>query len=61
MIVLPDFRCGYFQHVYRQVHRSGRASLSLGGIEIEIQGLNTWGDVVEIGLRTTRIYMRDTR
>jgi MscS family membrane protein len=31
------------------------------GDRIEIQGLNTWGDVVEIGLRTTRIRTRDNR
>ncbi len=28
---------------------------------IEIQGVGTWGDVVEIGLRTTRIRTRDNR
>jgi len=31
------------------------------GDRIEIQGLGTWGDVVEIGLRTTRIRTRDNR
>jgi MscS family membrane protein len=31
------------------------------GDRIEIQGLNTWGDVVDIGLRSTRIRTRDNR
>jgi len=31
------------------------------GDRIEIQGEDTWGDVVEIGLRTTRIRTRDNR
>ena len=31
------------------------------GDRIEIQGIDTWGDVVEIGLRTTRIRTRDNR
>jgi MscS family membrane protein len=31
------------------------------GDGIEIQEINTWGDVVEIGLRTTRIRTRDNR
>jgi small-conductance mechanosensitive channel len=31
------------------------------GDRIEIQGVNTWGDVTEIGLRTTRIRTRDNR
>jgi small-conductance mechanosensitive channel len=31
------------------------------GDRIEIQELNTWGDVVEIGTRTTRIRTRDNR
>jgi small-conductance mechanosensitive channel len=31
------------------------------GDRIEIQELGTWGDVVEIGLRTTRIRTRDNR
>ena len=31
------------------------------GDRIEIQGIGTWGDVVEIGLRTTRIRTRDNR
>jgi small-conductance mechanosensitive channel len=31
------------------------------GDRIEIQGENTWGDVVEIGLRTTRIRTLDNR
>jgi small-conductance mechanosensitive channel len=31
------------------------------GDRIEIQGLSTWGDVVEIGTRTTRIRTRDNR
>jgi MscS family membrane protein len=31
------------------------------GDRIEIQELNTWGDVVEIGARTTRIRTRDNR
>jgi small-conductance mechanosensitive channel len=31
------------------------------GDRIEIQGAGTWGDVVEIGLRTTRIRTRDNR
>jgi small-conductance mechanosensitive channel len=31
------------------------------GDRIEIQGLDTWGDVVEIGLRTTRVRTRDNR
>jgi small-conductance mechanosensitive channel len=31
------------------------------GDRIEIQGEQTWGDVVEIGLRTTRIRTRDNR
>ncbi len=31
------------------------------GDRIEIQGEGTWGDVVEIGLRTTRIRTRDNR
>lgn len=31
------------------------------GDRIEIQELNTWGDVVDIGLRTTRIRTRDNR
>jgi small-conductance mechanosensitive channel len=31
------------------------------GDRIEIEGENTWGDVVEIGLRTTRIRARDNR
>ncbi len=31
------------------------------GDRIEIQGLGTWGDVVDIGLRTTRIRTRDNR
>lgn len=31
------------------------------GDRIEIQGLDTWGDVVDIGVRTTRIRTRDNR
>jgi MscS family membrane protein len=31
------------------------------GDRIEIQGVGTWGDVIEIGLRTTRIRTRDNR
>ncbi|HSR34979.1 MAG TPA: mechanosensitive ion channel family protein, partial [Anaerolineae bacterium] len=31
------------------------------GDRIEIQGANTWGDVLSIGLRTTRIQTRDNR
>lgn len=31
------------------------------GDRIEIEGINTWGDVVEIGTRTTRIRTRDNR
>jgi MscS family membrane protein len=31
------------------------------GDRIEIQGIDTWGDVVDIGLRTTRIRTRDNR
>jgi len=31
------------------------------GDRIEISELNTWGDVIEIGLRTTRIQTRDSR
>jgi small-conductance mechanosensitive channel len=31
------------------------------GDRIEIQGIGTWGDVAEIGLRTTRIRTRDNR
>ena len=31
------------------------------GDRIEIQGEGTWGDVVEIGIRTTRIRTRDNR
>lgn len=31
------------------------------GDRVEIQGLDTWGDVVEIGLRTTRIRTMDNR
>ncbi len=31
------------------------------GDRIEIQGAGTWGDVVEIGLRTTRVRTRDNR
>jgi small-conductance mechanosensitive channel len=31
------------------------------GDRIQIQGLDTWGDVVEIGTRTTRIRTRDNR
>jgi len=31
------------------------------GDRIEIQGLNTWGDVVDIGLRSTRIRTGDNR
>ena len=31
------------------------------GDRIEIEGENTWGDVVDIGLRTTRIRSRDNR
>jgi small-conductance mechanosensitive channel len=31
------------------------------GDRIEIQGAGTWGDVVDIGLRTTRIRTRDNR
>jgi small-conductance mechanosensitive channel len=31
------------------------------GDRIEIQGVGTWGDVVSIGLRTTRIRTRDNR
>jgi small-conductance mechanosensitive channel len=31
------------------------------GDRIEIQGLSTWGDVVDIGLRSTRIRTRDNR
>jgi small-conductance mechanosensitive channel len=31
------------------------------GDRIEIQGASTWGDVVDIGLRTTRIRTRDNR
>ena len=31
------------------------------GDRIEIKGLNTWGDVVDIGLRTTSIRTRDNR
>jgi MscS family membrane protein len=31
------------------------------GDRIEIKGLGTWGDVVDIGLRTTRIRTRDNR
>jgi MscS family membrane protein len=31
------------------------------GDRIEIQGANTWGDVLDIGLRTTRIRTRDNR
>jgi small-conductance mechanosensitive channel len=31
------------------------------GDRIEIEGENTWGDVMDIGLRTTRIRMRDNR
>jgi small-conductance mechanosensitive channel len=31
------------------------------GDRVEIQGVGTWGDVVDIGLRTTRIRTRDNR
>ena len=31
------------------------------GDRIEIQGIGTWGDVVDIGLRTTRVRTRDNR
>ncbi|MFC2023228.1 mechanosensitive ion channel family protein [Chloroflexota bacterium] len=31
------------------------------GDRVEIQGIGTWGDVVDIGLRTTRIRTRDNR
>jgi len=31
------------------------------GDRIEIQGVDTWGDVVEIGMRTTKIRTRDNR
>ena len=31
------------------------------GDRIEIQGIGTWGDVAEIGLRTTRVRTRDNR
>jgi small-conductance mechanosensitive channel len=31
------------------------------GDRIEIRGMDTWGDVVDIGLRTTRIRTRDNR
>ena len=31
------------------------------GDRIEIRDLNTWGDVVDIGLRSTRIHTRDNR
>lgn len=31
------------------------------GDRIEIQGVGTWGDVIDIGLRTTRIRTRDNR
>jgi small-conductance mechanosensitive channel len=31
------------------------------GDRIEIQGVGTWGDVVDVGLRTTRIRTRDNR
>ena len=31
------------------------------GDRIEIKELNTWGDVVEIGIRTTRVRTRDNR
>jgi small-conductance mechanosensitive channel len=31
------------------------------GDRIEIQGLETWGDVVDVGIRTTKIHTRDNR
>jgi MscS family membrane protein len=31
------------------------------GDRVEIQGLNTWGDVMDVGLRSTRIQTRDNR
>ena len=31
------------------------------GDRIEIQGLDTWGDVVDVGIRTTKIHTRDNR
>ena len=31
------------------------------GDRIEIQGLGTWGDVVDVGIRTTKIHTRDNR
>jgi small-conductance mechanosensitive channel len=50
--IIADFIAGFII----QIDRPFRV-----GDRIEIQGVGTWGDVVDIGLRSTRIRTRDNR
>ena len=52
---------GYAGGYYQWLRDHGQTGPIRIGDRIEIQDLDTWGDVVDIGLRSTRIRTRDNR